>query len=57
MPEEARSNPHHVVKRGKTVRFQNLHPSFAHELVFPLTMKLIFWYVADDSEVFAVKKN
>lgn len=34
IPEEAVGNPHHVVKRGKVVKFKNPYPSWSNPNIF-----------------------
>lgn len=45
LPDEAVSNPHHLLKRGSVVGFKNPYPSCASSPNFGTMVRKIWWYV------------
>lgn len=45
LPDEAVSNPHHVLKRGSVVGFKNPYPSHSFSPNFGTMVRRIWWYV------------
>lgn len=45
LPDEAVSNPHHLLKRGSLVGFKNPYPSHAYSPNFGTMVRRVWWYV------------
>lgn len=43
LPEDATSNPHHLVKRGEVVGFKNPYPSWSHSVGFSTILRRVVW--------------
>jgi hypothetical protein len=45
LPDEAVSNPHHLLKRGSLVGFKNPYPSHTYSPNFGTMVRRVWWYV------------
>ncbi|CAG9950158.1 unnamed protein product [Clonostachys rosea f. rosea IK726] len=43
IPQDALSNPHHVTRNGKLVRFKNPYPSFSHDINPFIVARAMLW--------------
>ncbi|KAK7426568.1 hypothetical protein QQZ08_006898 [Neonectria magnoliae] len=43
LPEDATSNPHHLVKRGEVVGFKNPYPSWSHNVGLGTILRRVVW--------------
>lgn len=51
LPEDATSNPHHLVKRGEVVGFKNPYPSWSHSVGFSTILRRVVWYEPSPSSL------
>ncbi|KAF7547900.1 hypothetical protein G7Z17_g7405 [Cylindrodendrum hubeiense] len=43
IPDDATSNPHHLIKRGEVVGFKNPYPSWSHSVGFGTILRRVVW--------------